>query len=200
LRDELIAAYHVPADKVVTVHNGVEVGEYLAEHDRQEARDALHLDPQAPVLGTACRFAPQKGLQHLIDALPEVREKVPGVVLILGGDGPLSEELHRRAEDDGVAESIVWPGMVEDVPAFLSAIDASNLTTVTCHTSFVSCSMLGARYLSPRLPQLLRLCTSFQKTCPRGLGQVCAFRRAKWCLHSPPPEPETSCLRPRPAG
>lgn len=124
LRDELIGAYHLPAGKVVTVHNGIEPGAFLVPHDRLHARESFGLPAEGPVLGTACRFAPQKGLDNLIDALSEVRDRIPGTVLALGGDGPLAEELHAQAEENGVADAIVWTGVVDDMPEFLSALDA----------------------------------------------------------------------------
>lgn len=129
LRDELVGAYRLPSDKITTVHNGVEPTAFLEPHDRRHAREAFHLPADALVLGTACRFAPQKGLDNLIAALPEVRERVPDVVLALGGDGPLSEQLHEQAKTLGVDDAIVWTGVVSDVPEFLAALDAYVLSS-----------------------------------------------------------------------
>lgn len=123
LRDELVEAYCLPAEKIVTVHNGVDVAALLVPHDRASARAALGLPPDAPIAGTACRFAPQKGLRHLLDALPRVRELVPGALLVLGGDGPLAGELRDAARALGVDDAVVWPGMVADMPRFLAALD-----------------------------------------------------------------------------
>jgi glycosyltransferase involved in cell wall biosynthesis len=123
LRDELIGAYHLPASKVITVHNGIEPGAFLAPQNRTHAREAYGLPVEGLVLGTACRFAPQKGLDTLIAALPEVRDRMPGTVLALGGDGPLAEELLAQAAESGVADAIVWTGVVDDMPKFFAALD-----------------------------------------------------------------------------
>jgi len=131
LRDELIGAYHLPAGKVVTVHNGIDAEAFLAQNDRLHAREAFGLPAAGPVLGTACRFAPQKGLDNLIGALSEVRDSLPGTVLALGGDGPLAEKLHEQADKDGVADAIVWTGVVDDMPKFLSALDAYVLPSLS---------------------------------------------------------------------
>lgn len=124
LRNELIAEYHLPSGKVVTVHNGIEPIAFLAPHDRLHARATFGLPAGAPVLGTACRFAPQKGLDNLIAALPAIRGRMPGTVLALGGEGPLAGALHAQACDLGVDDAIVWTGVVQDMPEFFAALDA----------------------------------------------------------------------------
>lgn len=123
LRDELIDAYGLPAGKITTVHNGIDPAPFTAGQDADECREAFGMPAGVPVLGTACRFAPQKGLDDLIGALPEVFARVPNAVLVLGGDGPLAGELHAQAEAEGVADRILWPGMIADMPRFLAAID-----------------------------------------------------------------------------
>lgn len=124
LRAELIEAYHLPACKVVTVHNGIDPGAFLVPRDKAGARESFGLPVEGPVLGTACRFAPQKGLDNLIAALPEVRRRVPDAVLAIGGDGPLAEALHLQADAAGISDAIVWTGTVGDMPGFLAALDA----------------------------------------------------------------------------
>lgn len=126
VREELLDVYGVPAEKVVTVHNGVEPEPFLEWHDGASARADLDVPDGVPVLGCACRFAPQKGLDDLVGALAEIREMVPGTTLVLGGDGPLAGHLHEEAEAAGVSDAIIWPGRIpeDDVPGFLSALDA----------------------------------------------------------------------------
>lgn len=123
LERELVSAYHVPATRVSTVHNGVAPAAFMTPVNRADARRSLGIPQGARVLGTACRFAPQKGLDVLLDALPEIRQGVPDVLLVLGGAGPLADELKQRAADRGVAQHVLWPGMIADMPRFLAALD-----------------------------------------------------------------------------
>lgn len=53
--------------------------------------------PAAPVVCAWGRHVPQKGLDLLLDAFSLVREKHPDASLLIGGDGPESAELRRRA-------------------------------------------------------------------------------------------------------
>ena len=51
-----------------------------------------------------------KGFEYLIRALADV----PGAVLALGGQGPLTEELRRAAREAGVAERVDFVGRIPD--------------------------------------------------------------------------------------
>ena len=66
-----------------------------------------------PVVGAAGRLVPEKGFDILVDAVPELRERVPGVRVRIGGDGPEREALAARAERLGVADSVELPGWLE---------------------------------------------------------------------------------------
>ncbi len=59
------------------------------------------------------RLAPEKGPQHLIDALVSVRAARPDVRLLLAGTGPDEIPLRARAQQQGVAESVEFLGFVD---------------------------------------------------------------------------------------
>jgi glycosyltransferase involved in cell wall biosynthesis len=120
---ELVEDYGIDADRVTTVRNGVAPGPFLAEQDRAACRAAIGVPAEAPTFGLAARFSTQKGLRHLIAALPEVRRAVPGALLLLGGSGPLESELREEAVALEVSSAIRWLGHVDDVPAFLATLD-----------------------------------------------------------------------------
>lgn len=123
LRDELVGAYGLAARKVVTVHNGVPAGRFTAAQDRASARARLGVAGEGPVIGSVCRFAPQKGLTYLVAALPAIRAAVPGLRVVLGGDGPLRGGLEAQVRALGAEDIVTFPGMVADMPALLSALD-----------------------------------------------------------------------------
>ena len=66
---------------------------------RTKTRDELGLSPQSPAILAIGRLDPQKGFDHLIQALPEVATKHPGIVtMIAGKDGRSSVELRKAAQ------------------------------------------------------------------------------------------------------
>ena len=131
IRAELVEDYGLAADRVTTVHNGVAPGPFLAEQDRARCRAALGVPEGAPTFGLAARFSTQKGLRHLIAALHDVRRAAPGALLLLGGSGPQESELREQAAALEVSSAIRWVGHVDDVPAFLGALDVYVSPSVT---------------------------------------------------------------------
>jgi glycosyltransferase involved in cell wall biosynthesis len=90
----------------------------------------LHDDPvpapQEPVVLFVGSFARVKGVDVLLDAWPEIAERVPAARMRLVGSGSLRRELERRSASNRAAERVEFVGPV--APASLaSIIDASSV-------------------------------------------------------------------------
>jgi glycosyltransferase involved in cell wall biosynthesis len=123
LRSELVDAYGLPAGKVVTIPNGIDPTPFLTAYDKDSARAAFDLPVGVSLVGTACRFAAQKGVHDLIDVFAHIRAQRPDIRFVLGGSGPLAEELRVHAEKVGLSDTLIWPGEITDMPQFLAALD-----------------------------------------------------------------------------
>ena len=85
-------------------------------------RAELGLGQDAPVVLAVGRLEPQKGIQHLIAALPTLREAVPGfVVLIAGKDGRSGPALRELAMASGC--DVRFLGHRTDVAGLMAAAD-----------------------------------------------------------------------------
>jgi glycosyltransferase involved in cell wall biosynthesis len=82
---------------------------------------------EGPVLLSVRRLVPRMGLENLIDAMGAVRERFPGAQLVIGGEGPLRDELERRAD----GKPVRFLGFVpdEELPALYRAADLFVLPT-----------------------------------------------------------------------
>jgi glycosyltransferase involved in cell wall biosynthesis len=94
-----------PAERVRVVHNGIEAtGAGPVDHRVAElARDG-------PVVCALTLLRPGKGIETLIDALPEVLAREPRVRIAVGGDGPDLGALRARARTLGVAKAVHFLG------------------------------------------------------------------------------------------
>lgn len=107
-------ALHVPAARVHVIENAV---------DTQRFEPAV-CDQRRPVtFGAMGTLIPIKGHDTLLAAFARVLPTMPGARLLLAGQGPLRGALEQQARALGVAESVEFRGLVEDVPGFLHDID-----------------------------------------------------------------------------
>lgn len=76
-----------PADKIVVHHIGVDTERFSPPSQPREPAQILFVG----------RLVPKKGLIHLLRTLPRLQAEVPGVELVVAGDGPLRKELEDAA-------------------------------------------------------------------------------------------------------
>lgn len=121
LRDEL-AASGVPLRDIELVHSGIEP-EAFAPRDRAESRRRLGLEADRPILLAVGRLHPMKGHVDLIEAVARLRPRVPGLLVLVAGDGPLRSVLPALSTAAGTDEVVRFLGPRPDVPDLLGACD-----------------------------------------------------------------------------
>ncbi|WP_297544549.1 glycosyltransferase family 4 protein [Amycolatopsis sp.] len=91
---------------------------------REEIRRRHDLGDR-PTVVCVSRLVPRKGQDMLIRTLPELRKRVPDVVLLLVGGGPYRKHLTQLVADLGVGENVVITGSVpwQELPAHYVAGD-----------------------------------------------------------------------------
>lgn len=89
---------------------------------RRATRDALGISDYTPVVLAVGRLEPQKGLHHLLSAVPIIAASVPdAVVLVAGREGRAANDLHQQAA--GLPLAVRFLGHRTDMPALLAAAD-----------------------------------------------------------------------------
>ena len=87
------------------------------------ARGRLGLPVQGPVIVCLANFTPTKGQAVIIDAMPALSARFPGIRAVLAGDGPELPALRKRAAARGVAENVQFPGPFEEPWDLLRSAD-----------------------------------------------------------------------------
>ena len=90
---DVLRRLRVPERKIVLLGNGVDLERFTPPPDAESvarARQALGIGPEKVVVGLVGRLVWQKGLRELFDAAVLVRERCPGVVVVVVG--PLDDE------------------------------------------------------------------------------------------------------------
>ena len=132
MTEEAVAARVAKREKFVTVYSGMEVGPFLeASKHREQVRKELGIGPDELVVGKVARLSDLKGHRYLFEAIPEVLERFPRTRFVMVGDGWLTEELKRRAQEMGITERVIFTGLVS--PARISELLGG--MDVVVHTS-----------------------------------------------------------------
>jgi glycosyltransferase involved in cell wall biosynthesis len=120
-------AFGFDDERLIRIYNGVPVPDPPGPLEKQEARAALGaelgLPRDARLLLTVGRLSPQKGHDHVLDALPAIRARTPDVVFLWAGAGELEGELRRRITEIGARDRIRLLGRRTDVRSLLAAAD-----------------------------------------------------------------------------
>jgi glycosyltransferase involved in cell wall biosynthesis len=109
-----------------TIYSGMELDWFISPSIEAEvAREKWGIPAAANVVGTIARMVPVKGYDILFDAIPEILRRHPDTYFLLVGDGPLTDEFQNRARQMGIAERVVFCGLVprEEIPRVLAAMD-----------------------------------------------------------------------------
>ncbi len=102
------------------------------EEPARRLRERLGIGPDVPVVLALGRLVYKKGFSYLIRAMPEIRRRAPGAVLVLAGSGVLAGELAALADQLGVADAVQMPGLVPstEVPTYMAAADVFALPSI----------------------------------------------------------------------
>ena len=118
---KLALKYRVaPAERLVTIHNGV------PDEPLDEPLDAPFSRPSPPAIIMVARFAKQKNQRMLLEACSELR--VP-YRLWFAGAGPTQTEVEHRAKELGMSDRVEFLGECSDVSVRLRQASIFALAT-----------------------------------------------------------------------
>ena len=109
--------------------NGILLSDYACD-------DAQHLEAKkrlgyegVPLVGDVARLVPEKNQKFLLEVFAIVLRSVPNAKLLIVGRGPQETALREQAEQLGIADSVDFLGVRDDVPEILKALDVFAFTS-----------------------------------------------------------------------
>ncbi|HEU4560226.1 MAG TPA: glycogen synthase [Longimicrobium sp.] len=160
MKDDVQALYGVDPARIRVIHNGIDPDEYRPRHEPETLR-ALGVDPDRPMVLFVGRITRQKGILHLMRAIPHLH---PGMQVVLCAGAPDTPEIGEemaalvREVQQGAAVEVIWiPEMLpkEQVIALYSHADVFvcpsvyepfgiiNLEAMACETPVVASAVGG---------------------------------------------------------
>jgi glycogen(starch) synthase len=112
--------------KVDVIPNGVHDHAWQAQ-PRAVAAARSRFAGAGPLIGFAGRLVYEKGAQHLVGAVPRLREEHPGLRVVIAGEGPYRSELQEEARRLKLQRAVSFTGFMteRELPAIFAATDAT---------------------------------------------------------------------------
>jgi glycosyltransferase involved in cell wall biosynthesis len=107
-----------PRARVRVIHNGI-----AAASSHRPNPEIAALAKRGPVVGALTLLRPGKGIETLIEAVPDVLERHPSARLAIVGEGPNTQELRRLAAARGVEHAVHFLGATTEPMSALAAMD-----------------------------------------------------------------------------
>lgn len=122
-----------PRKGIVSIPNGIRVRKFRPANAAAHARltSELGLPEATRLLGTVGRLNPVKDQAGLVRAFALLKRRMPESALVIAGDGQLRDELVALAAEQGVADSVFFLGMRDDVADLLEALDVFVLSSLS---------------------------------------------------------------------
>ncbi len=130
-KQKLCQQYKLGANNISVVPGGVDLDRFHPAPDKPAIRRQLDIPWHKFVLLTVRNLVPRMGLDNLIRAVSIIAKKVPDILLILGGTGPLENSLKQLLKETGTETCIALPGFIpeDELPAYYCMADAFILPT-----------------------------------------------------------------------
>ena len=123
---EVTRLLDLPQEHVEVIPNGVAHRVWRAPA-RAIVSARKRFAPDGPLIGYAGRLVYEKGVQHLLHAVPRLRARHPRLRVVIAGDGPYRAELEREASRLDLGDTVTFPGFLNErqLPAVLGATNAT---------------------------------------------------------------------------
>lgn len=116
---------------IEVIENGIAVDRYGPAADKVQLQRSLGLEPERKYLIHVARHHPVKDQPTLLRGFAAALPELPGVDLLMVGDGPLRGELEQLAVELRIPDRVKFLGIRSDIPDLMRAADAFALTSAS---------------------------------------------------------------------
>jgi glycosyltransferase involved in cell wall biosynthesis len=141
---QTLADYGDITERVTTIPTGIDLDPFR-QADGQAVRQKYNLG-QNKVLVSIGRLADEKNWKTLLAAMAQVTQQRADLRLLLIGEGPQHAELESYAQELGLAEQVIFTGLVPfaEIPNHLKAADIFCFASITETQGLVTMEAMAA--------------------------------------------------------
>ncbi len=124
MKCELQRLFGLPFEKINVIPNGVNLNNFYRVYRDYDFRRRYAMDNEKIILYIG-RLVYEKGVQHLISAMPKIINGYNDTKLIIGGKGGMYDELREQARNLGIENKVYFTGYLssEDVQKMYKCAD-----------------------------------------------------------------------------
>ncbi|MEI8174160.1 MAG: glycosyltransferase family 4 protein, partial [Deltaproteobacteria bacterium] len=132
MKAKLCKTYRISSDKIVVIPGGADLARFYPVADRMRIRKRLDIQTDQMILLSVRNLVPRMGLENLIHAMKDVVSTIENVSLLIGGSGPLKNDLVALTRKLGLENHICFIGFIpdDDLPDHYRASDLFILPTL----------------------------------------------------------------------
>jgi glycosyltransferase involved in cell wall biosynthesis len=113
----------LPPDSTPIVRNAFHPFPVPSPEEARRCRAELGIAADAPVVAGIFRLQPEKRPAYFVECVAQLRERVPGLQVLMAGVGPLEAEVRAKVVERGLESVVLLLGQRPDVPRLLAASD-----------------------------------------------------------------------------
>ncbi|MEI6777035.1 MAG: glycogen synthase [Chloroflexales bacterium] len=160
-REDVLRLFNIAPEKVHVIYNGIDLAEYR-QSDSTEALTRYGVDPNQPYVLFVGRITRQKGIIHLVNAIPQID---PSLQVVLCAGAPDTPEIAREMQEgvDAVSANrtgVIWiremlarPDVIQlyshaavfCCPSVYEPFGIINLEAMACETAVVASAVGGIK-------------------------------------------------------
>ena len=112
MKNEVRGLFQLPKDKLAVIENGVNPENYKCDYSEEFRKK--YCSPWEDMIFYVGRIVREKGIQVLIQAMPELLSENPSTKLVIAGKGGFLDDLKRQANYLGISDRIYFTGFISD--------------------------------------------------------------------------------------
>lgn len=114
-------------NKLRVIFNGADIEAYENRTQETTRRSDLNIPEDAFVIGMVGRVCCQKAPDIFIQAAKRIKDDIPNAYFMIVGSGPQESEIRAYAEENGLAQSLLITGWVDNPMRYIEPFDIAML-------------------------------------------------------------------------
>lgn len=128
-KDEFLLSHpQIDSDKIVVVHNSIK-SESI--HNTEDVRAKYGISLSSVILAFTGRIVPEKGVEVLLDAAEQIRDKDFKLLILGTGSRQYMELLEQSITQKGLTDKVIMTGFVDNVTSVISQSDIGIIPSVS---------------------------------------------------------------------